>query len=597
MSIKSMIATLFVAGAVFCFTAERAVSQLGACDPNQYLYNQHIPDGSGNDHGRDIARTTHNCGFAVVGEAPGSAHAFALDQTGAALFSNKYSTIATRFEAVTESVENGIPYLIAVGQGNSTLCIVNKIDALTGNIIWERVLSYTPLGGPQADIRAVDVVADNDEYYVLANTFDAGNPKGKDIAVIKLNSMGMTVAAFTNHLWQPAVADAHMHAAAMKMYSNSLWITGWTEVEESGGVILEETFLLRLNSNDGSKIGSLKLLHSDDVADLNSRPNDLWVGNLGSPSMEVVIVGDLYTATQTPVLHGAFMTRYNSTASAWESRQILSPSPGDELFTNAYGVDFGLNQRGAWVVAGQAVLNQLQGAYLMEVDENWIFTSAIYGRSSPESSTWTEFFSVATQGINGIGPAPTLDYSYAAVGLIDVGPNTKFDTYIAKVDGSLQTADGCLTDPGPTLDLLFVEEAAWECHEVDVMDNIRGEPHAEPWLGPDPYCEETIEAAPLKQGTDLNDMQSQLRVNDALQVGANVDGDSGVQFQFNALNSGFVKLVIVDAVGKTLATQNLTLTTGEHSVYVPVRFGAAGVYYAQITAGDSVSTIPLSVVR
>ena len=599
MSIRSIIATAFVASALMCFCVERAAAQIGACDPNQYLYNKHIPDGSANDHGRDITRTTYNCGFAVVGEAPGSAHAVALDQTGAPLFSRKYSTIATRFEAVTESIEGGMPYLIAVGQGNGNLCIVNKIDAVSGTVIWERELSYTPLGGQIADIRAVDVVADNGEYYVLANTFDPGNTKGKDVAVIKLNSNGLSIVAFANHLWQPTVdPDAHMHAAAMKMYGGSLWITGWTEVKQSSGAILEETFLMRVNPNNGAYIGSLILLHSDDVADLHSRPQDLWVGDQQAPNTEFVIVGDLYTATQTPVLHGGFITRYNSTLGGWESRQVLAPSTGEEEFANAYGVDFGLNPKGAWVVAGQAVLNSLQGAYLLEFDENWAYTSAIYGRNNPESSTWTEFFAVATQGINGAGPSPTLDYSYGAVGLIDVGPFTQFDTYISKVDGSLQTADGCLTDQGPTLDPIFVVEDDWGFSPIDLMDNVRGEPYDEDWIDPDTYCEETIEIGPLKQGTteQLN-LLPHVRVNDDLEVGATADGSNGVQFSFVAGNAGLAELTVVDALGKTLATQNVNLVVGENTAFVPVRFSAAGMYYAQVASGGNVTMIPLSIVR
>ena len=604
MNLKSMVTSALLAGVVFNFGINCAVAQLTACTQNQYLYTKDVDDFGRNDWAFDVVFTSHNCGVAIAGHTMGNPFVVALNQSGAQVFSNIYSYNAVEFVALDESIESAKAYLVAVGhelqQDDPTSFVVDKIDAVTGTVQWEREISYTPPGGVAEVIAAVDVKAEGGYYYILANTFDASdNSRAKDVVVTKLDGAGNTVAMFSTAVWEPVVdPDAHMHGAALALYDSKVWVTGWTEVLRPGQGTVEEVFLMELDQTTGAFLNGRTLRHTRDVAEVNSRAHDLWVGQLQGSATEVVIVGDLYTVSQNPSNHGAFATRFNSTTSAWESRVILAPTVGLENVAHAYSVDYGLNGKPAWIVAGEAYENFLPGAYLLEFDDSWAFSSATYGHSSPESSLKTEFFAVATQGINGVGPAPTLDYSYTAVGLMDVGPPTNLNTYITKVNSSLQTADGCESDPGPELDDLYVDPILWGFGPKDELDNTSVQENDDDWADPYTYCEETIEPAPLKQGADNQPgLISSMPMQDGFAVVVAIEADNGVEFTFDAPQAGVIELAVVDALGKILTTQTINLTIGENAVFVPVRFGAAGMYYAQLKSGGGMQTLPLSVVR
>ncbi len=604
MNLKSLVTSALIAGATLGLSFSEAQAQLTACTQNQYLYTKDVDDGGSLDYAQDVVFTSHNCGVALTGHTLSNPFIVALDQSGGTVFSKEYSHNAVEFVALDESIESGKAYLVAVGHeyqvDDPTSFVVDKIDAVTGTVLWEREISYTPPGGAAEVIAAVDVKAEGGYYYILANTFDASdNSRAKDVVVTKLDAGGATVAMFSTAVWEPVVdPDAHMHGAALALYDSKVWVTGWTEVERRGQGTIEEAFLMELDQTTGAFLYGRTLRHTLDIADVNSRPHDLWVGQLQGSATEVVIVGDLYTVSQSPAIQGAFATRYNSSNSTWESRRIYAPTAGREDFANAFSVDFGLNGKRAWVVAGQAEHSFLRGAYLLEFDENWAYSSATYGHNNPESSTWTQFHAVATQGINGPGPSPTLDYSYTAVGLIDVGPPSNLNTYIAKVDGGLQTADGCLTNPGPLLDELYVDPLLWSFGPKDELDNVSVLEYARVWADPYTYCEETIEPSPLKQGAeDLPVLISTLPIQDGFASVVSVDAERGVEFTFDTPQAGIVELLVVDALGKTLTTQSINLTVGVNAIFVPVRFGAAGMYYAQIKSGGGMQTLPLSVVR
>ncbi len=604
MNLKSLVTSALIAGAAIGFNVCEAKAQLTACSQNQYLYTKDVDDLGSFDYAFDVVFTSHNCGVALTGKTPSNPFVVALDQSGGTVFTNNYSYNAIEFVALDESIESSKAYLVAVGHENQqddpTSFVVDKIDAVTGTVLWEREISYTPPGGAAEVIAAVDVKAEGGYYYILANTFDANdNSRAKDVVVTKLDAGGATVAMFSTAVWEPVVdPDAHMHGAALALYDSKVWVTGWTEVERPQQGTIEEAFLMELDQTTGAFLWGRTLRHTRDAAAVNSRPHGLWVGQLQGSATEIVIVGDLYTVSQSPSIHGAFATRYNSTLSVWDSRAILSPTVGREDAAHAYSVDYGLNGKRAWVVAGEAEHNSLRGAYLLEFDENWAYSSATYGHSGPEASTWTQFNSVVTQGINGTGPSPTLDYSYTAVGIIDGGPPANLNTYIVKVNSSLQTADGCESDPGPELDDLYVDPVLWGFGPKDELDNVSVQEYDRDWYDPYTYCEETIEPSPLKQGAeDLPALISTLSIQDDFASVISIDADNGVQFNFDTQQAGSVDLVIVDALGKTLTTQSINLTVGVNEVFIPVRFGAAGMYYAQIKSGGGMQTLPLSVAR